>query len=86
LAHPGREGLSAFSGGAVKRAWEFLAAWWHHSAADADLPVTPDGHVPVLQSDFTVKWVAMGASLSADIIESGDVVYEGGSPLYEEPA
>jgi hypothetical protein len=38
--------------------------------------------VPTLQTDGTVKW-STGVAGASDLIESGDVIYEDGSPLYE---
>ena len=72
----------------MKRAWEFLAAWWLDGPTDADYPASPGGQVPTLQADGTVKWSA-GAAAGGEILvddasgeilfddASGDVLYDG---------
>jgi hypothetical protein len=71
----------------VKRAWEFLGAWWFQLAADAECPDpgSGGGEIPTRQTDNTVKWVSV-SGLASDIIEVGDVLYEDGNPLYEGAA
>jgi hypothetical protein len=52
----------------VKSYWQFLGAFWPDDDTEADLPVTPAGEVPVLQSDFTVKWEAAAGGSTDDIL------------------
>jgi hypothetical protein len=62
--------------------WRFLFAWWPTTEAGSNYPAVPGGQVPTLQTDGTVKW-STGTAGASDLIESGDVLYEDGSPLYE---
>jgi hypothetical protein len=68
----------------MKRAWEFLGAWWMQGA-DAGTPVA--GSVPVWRSDGTATWsdAAGGAEILVDdatgeiLIDdaTGNVLYDG---------
>ena len=66
----------------MKAFWQFLAALWPDDETTANYPLVPGGQVPTLQTDGTVKW-STGSVGTSDLIESGDVLYEAGSPLYE---
>lgn len=72
----------------MKRAWEFLAAWWMHGETDANYPAVPGGQVPTLQSDGTVIWAAAPGGPGGEILvddETGEILVDDatGNVLYD---
>jgi hypothetical protein len=64
----------------VKRAWDFLAAWWK-LGDDANYPASPGGQVPVLQSDGTVQWGTGTGGGGEPLVDdaSGEILFDDAS-------
>ena len=71
----------------LKRAWQFLAAWWMDGETDSGIPAVGAGGVYVPQLNTTTREVTWAAQIGEILVDdaSGEFLYDDatGDILYD---